>query len=1164
MAESQQKKPDGKEDKKPFHVVVAEGLIKQLEAGTAPWQKPWEAGQTGTLPMNPTTGKRYRGINSIQLMMQGREDNRWLTYKQAEAVGAQVRRGERGTLVQYWKFDEERTKTDEQGRPVKGADGEPEKERVRLERPKVFHAVVFNAEQIDGLPPAVKLPQRWDAIERAESILKASGADISHAAGDRAFYRPSTDSITMPYREQFKTADAYYATALHELGHWTGHESRLGRDLANPFGSEAYAKEELRAEIASMIVGDELGIGHDPGQHAAYVKSWVKVLKDDPMEILRAAADAEKIHGFVMAFEQKQVQEQGQAQGQAQQQQPAHPPAFIDTNGLLREWNSADMLATDWQGIAKTSSDGFLLFGQEDGNRTVTALKAKNYREAQQEAELVTALAVGAAVVLDDPALTFSHYQANQGTPTGLADALRNAALTTVHSVTGHEPERFMEVALARLSPVFNMKPEDTEPMNAYLERKGLAQAFALKAESLVENITQQQQQAQQAANHSLAEAREREQQLRTDPNATEDQIMWAKEERKAREFEGMKEDRKQRAAEWTPDQAAAQAAADAKQYQEQPGGIERDYQRDDMALNAAANPHYRAALAKLAPEVLEPQKNDQAQPLAQGQRQYIDVPFKEKDQAKSLGAKWDRAEQSWYIPPGVNPEPFGRWAAKGAEKGTEAPTAAERPESNTKVATGPDNAPTGRVYLAVPYTERMEAKAAGAAWDKAAKSWYVGPNADMAKLERWKPENVKAQQDPAMTPREEFAEALRSMQCVVDGEHPIMDGQRHRIKVVGDTGKEQAGFYVGHSDGHPAGYIKNNRSGEELRWKSTGYSMSDEDKAKMRAEAAEKLAERAAQQERAQGATADRLAKQLASLVPADQPTAYMQAKGITSHAGAFTDAEGQKTYLPATDVDGKVWTMQYIQEDGTKRFAKDSRKEGCFHAVGGLDGLANAPALVIAEGYATAATLAESLGHATVAAFDSGNLKAVAQALHAKYPDKPVIVAGDDDRHLPMTLGNNPGREKAIEAAAAVGGQAIFPVFAPGEASWPADVPAITPDTFKKHQAAVTALEAGGQTPEQEKALKADLLSQAQLDALANLKRHTDFNDLATRSSLGRDGATRQAGAAVSLADERKAEKAELAEQQTLKQKQARGNDADEQQQQEAHRPRKAAKIR
>ena len=278
MAKNQQQKPDDKEEKKPFHVVVAEGLIKQLEAGTAPWQKRWEAGQTGTMPMNPTTGKRYRGINSIQLMMQGREDNRWLTYKQAEAVGAQVRRGERGTLVQYWKFEDERTKTDEQGRPVKGADGEPEKERVRLERPKVFHAVVFNAEQIDGLPPAIKLPQRWDAIERAESILKASGADIGHAAGDRAFYRPSTDSITMPYREQFKTADAYYATALHELGHWTGHESRLGRDLANPFGSEAYAKEELRAEIASMIVGDELGIGHDPGQHAAYVKSWVKVL----------------------------------------------------------------------------------------------------------------------------------------------------------------------------------------------------------------------------------------------------------------------------------------------------------------------------------------------------------------------------------------------------------------------------------------------------------------------------------------------------------------------------------------------------------------------------------------------------------------------------------------------------------------------------------------------------------------------------------------------------------------------------------------------------------------------------------------------------------------------------------------------------------------------
>ena len=113
----------------------------------------------------------------------------------------------------------------------------------------------------------------------------------------------------------------------------------------------------------------------------------------------------------------------------------------------------------------------------------------------------------------------------------------------------------------------------------------------------------------------------------------------------------------------------------------------------------------------------------------------------------------------------------------------------------------------------------------------------------------------------------------------------------------------------------------------------------------------------------------------------------------------------------------------------------------------------LAAAPALVISEGYATAAQVAEAVGHATVAAFDSGNLEAVAKALHAKFPDKPVIIAGDDDRHLVMTHGNNPGREKAEAAAQAVGGKAIFPIFAPAENTYPRDLPAITPDSFKTH---------------------------------------------------------------------------------------------------------------
>ena len=159
------------------------------------------------------------------------------------------------------------------------------------------------------------------------------------------------------------------------------------------------------------------------------------------------------------------------------------------------------------------------------------------------------------------------------------------------------------------------------------------------------------------------------------------------------------------------------------------------------------------------------------------------------------------------------------------------------------------------------------------------------------------------------------------------------------------------------------------------------------------------------------------------------------MLAKGIQPHAGVFTDEEGQTTYIPAIDVDGKQWTTQYILEDGTKRFAKNSRKDGCFHAIGGLEAIATAPAIVIAEGYATASSLTQALGFGTVAAFDSGNLPHVATALQKRFPGKPIIIVGDDDRHLEQTQGINPGWSKADEAAKAVGGMQVFPIFAPEE---------------------------------------------------------------------------------------------------------------------------------
>lgn len=1043
-------------EKKPFHETVAENLIEQLKAGTAPWQKPWEPGSQGFMPMNPTTGKRYKGVNAIHLMAQGHGDNRWLTYKQAKAAGAQVRKGEKGTPVQYWKFSEEQNKLDDNGKPVLDGQGKPVKETVMLERPRVFFATVFNGEQIDGMPPLEQKEktQTWDAVERAEHILKASGADIRHGEHDRAFYRPATDSIHLPDKEQFPTADNYYATALHELGHWTGHSSRLDRDMAHPFGSEGYAKEELKAECFSLIMGDELGIGHDPEQHAAYVGSWIKALQDDPLEIFRATSDAEKMSNYVLAFEQKLVQEQDQAQTQKLEAAPEQ----TQEAGMQLPTNNQQMRDQLLSALSQEDSQAINQVANERRRLAAGETDAQAFEETARQvlgfdlpADWNGAVQVQGNVVIEDGGEQF---------------------VEPAHAV-GREPEFWGVYAQHE-----NGMHQWVADLNSHNQADELANLLGL-----VDALSETNEHEQAAKLSRVNEVR-----VRLDPNSTDDDISAAKEARKTAEATATLND-------------------------------------SDMQRRIAEHERQQA-------QQMKDSQQAQAEPEKQ-ERTYINVPYREKDEAKGLGARWDRQQQSWFVPPGVDTAPFAKWSQGAAQEAT-AQQSPQQEQGQTQTAG------QQKQYLAVPYGERGAAKAAGAQWDKAAKSWYVGPKGDMERLSRWMPDNVKSQQGPAMSPREEFAEAMKSLGCVVSGDHPIMDGKKHRVSVEGDKKGERAGFYVGHLDGHPAGYISNNRTGVDMKWKSKGYSLDPAEKAKLQAEAAEKLAARAAELEQAQEATAERVSKQTANLMPATEQTPYMQNKGIQPHPGVLTDAEGKKTYIPAHDENGKQWTMQYIQEDGTKRFAKDSRKEGCFHIVGGdMKSLEAAPALVLQEGYATAATNAEALGFATVAAFDSGNLPNVAKALHDKFPDKPVVVLGDDDRHQELTQGTNPGKTKAQEAAKVVGGKAAFPVFAPGEAEYPAGVAPITPQSYREHLRASKALETA---PEERKAdLQKALLSKEQLAALDHMKKHTDFNDLATKSSLGREGVERQVRATVGKAvqeAERKREQKQ-AEQQVHKQK-------------------------
>lgn len=282
--------------------VVADKIIEQLKNGTSPWVKPWDIAPS--IPVNASTGKTYRGINVLSLMGEARSDSRWMTYKQAAAAEYQIKKGSKGSPILVWKTHFDRDKKDASGKPITDANGKKVKESVKRKMPMLKKFTVFNAEQIDGIPPMEpkNALTEIEANERADGILKESGAEIRHGGG-RAFYRPGDDFIQLPDKEDFIQPGAYYATALHELGHWSGHETRLDRDLTGEFGSPKYATEELRAEIYSFMASAELEIPYDPSQHMGYVDHWVKKLEDDPSEIMAASKDANTILDYTLAFD---------------------------------------------------------------------------------------------------------------------------------------------------------------------------------------------------------------------------------------------------------------------------------------------------------------------------------------------------------------------------------------------------------------------------------------------------------------------------------------------------------------------------------------------------------------------------------------------------------------------------------------------------------------------------------------------------------------------------------------------------------------------------------------------------------------------------------------------------------------------------------------------
>ena len=289
---------------------VTDRIVAALEAGTAPWVCPWRRDGDGGRPHNGASGHVYRGMNVILTSMSGFASSRWYTYKQAGDLGGQVRRGERGTSVIYWAFVDAKHANQDKDAADSGA--RPHSRKI----PFLRAYTVFNCEQIEwpeGSMHAVAdvgsdtdASANDDNYEQVEAVVTASGAAITQQ-GTRAYYSSGDDRIVVPSKARFDSNSAYFGTVLHELAHWTGHESRLGRDLKGRFGTESYAAEEMVAEIASAFLSAELGIAGKL-QHAEYIANWIKVLKGDKKAIFTASRLAQEAADYLLRPAQGQVE----------------------------------------------------------------------------------------------------------------------------------------------------------------------------------------------------------------------------------------------------------------------------------------------------------------------------------------------------------------------------------------------------------------------------------------------------------------------------------------------------------------------------------------------------------------------------------------------------------------------------------------------------------------------------------------------------------------------------------------------------------------------------------------------------------------------------------------------------------------------------------------
>lgn len=901
-----------------FHESLSKQIAEQIKSGTVSWLKPQD-NEHIDLPYNPITGKNYKATANMVLSAKGYKDNRWLTYDQAAEQGYHVKKGEKATEIAFYHYVDYKTKE-------------------KLERPKIQTVKLFNAEQLTGIEAMpIKTNSKEEALAKVQSIFENSQVKIVNNQKDRIFYRQKDDTIYMPPKEAFKDELAYSSGAIHELCRWAGTgEERLNFPAA-PFGTEAFAREKLRTEIATYMLTKELGIPFEP-QGQQFAEQWVKIIEAYPFEILNAAKDAEKIKGFVMEFDKTLEIKQEQ---ELEQNPTTFEKAFSDFAQNAKERF----------GIEYTFSDG------EFKGTLVDDKKLK------QE-------------ILNQINMTASPAAQNYFLENTMVDVRKDFDFAYMPHFFDLEYEKYNELSIIDREYVENIQGQTIETL------KSIFFEFGNEAGTLL-NLAEKEQLRQEREQQAIVEAVEKEKQ-------TEREQLPKKEWKQMIKLSVSREEK--------DDAKALGAKWSAKQ--------QTWYVLDGTDLQ----PFY-----KWLPK-------DKKAELIIASRDYLNVPREEKDEAKALGAKWDKWQKAWYVEKGTDLEPFAKWGKLDLnERQQKQENAAEQSQSAEQEQKAEQNIAETKTYIAVSWDDKDEAKKLGAKWDGQNKSWYVEKGQDLMPFKEWLiDENtvIPAKQE-TVAPEIEFAQHLRD--CGLDVDNPIMDGQIHRVPVIGMPGGKD-GAYCGYVDGVPNGWAQNYVTGEKSKFVSSGTQLTDEERAKQRAEFAQRQQEREEKRQQGYDLAANNAKRILNNSVEADNNHPYLQAKGIEPHIAKQNNYA--QLVIPLRNIYGDIRGVQFINEDGSKQFLSGIEKKGNF-ALLSEDAKDNST-ILICEGFATGASLHEATKLPVAVAFDAGNLEPVAKAIHEKFQNQ-IIICADNDQHKE----NNVGLEYAQKATQAVNGKLAVPMF-------------------------------------------------------------------------------------------------------------------------------------